>query len=251
MKPLSALVVEDEWPARNFLVELLRETGSFGDIAAVTTVQEARQAIGRADLAIEVAFVDVRLIDRPGDTSGLELARWLGGLVEPPAVVLATASAEHALDGFELGAVDYLLKPFALERVRACAARLCERRRTPPAEPPGRRLVARRRDRLVFLELDGMLAFEAAARLTYVHHVEGVFSVDLSLSALAATLCERVLRVHRNWLVAPAHVRALGRGDGDLTLQVGEHLSVPVSRDRAREVRRRLLENALGIAPSG
>lgn len=248
MKPLSVLVVEDEWPARNFLVELLRETGHFGDIAAVTNVEAAREAVERPDLGIDVVFVDIRLIDRPGDTSGLDFARSLADLSAPPAVVLATASAHHALDGFELGAVDYLLKPFTLDRVNTCVARLLERRRPPPRSTGKRRLVARDNNRLVLLDLDGMLAFQAADRLTYLHHVDGVFCVDLSLNALGATLGDRVLRVHRNWLVAPGQVQGLDRSDGELTIEIGPALRVPVSRDRAREVRQRLLENTVGVS---
>lgn len=247
MRPLSALVVEDEWPARNFLVELLRDTGSFGDIAAVTNVEAAREALERIELDFDVAFVDVRLVDRPGDTSGLDFARSLADLASPPAVVLATASAHHALDGFEMGVFDYLLKPFTLDRVTRCVARLLERRRAPSPSAGERRLVARKDNRLVFLDLDGMLAFQAAERLTYLHHVDGVFSVDLSLNALGAALGDRVLRVHRNWLVAPAHVQGLGRLDGELILEIGPQLRVPVSRDRARAVRQQLLENTVGI----
>jgi DNA-binding LytR/AlgR family response regulator len=247
MRSLSALVVEDEWPARNFLVELLRDTGSFGDIAAVTNVEAAREALLRVELGIDVVFVDVRLVDRPGDTSGLDFARSLAALASPPSVVLATASARYALQGFEMGAVDYLLKPFSLDRVTTCAARLLERRRAPPPISGKRRLVARRDNHLVFLDLDGMLAFQAAERLTYLHHEGGVFSVDLSLSALGAALGDRVLRVHRNWLVAPARVLGLSRLDGELILEIGQELRVPVSRDRAREVRQKLLEDAVGI----
>jgi two-component system, LytTR family, response regulator AlgR len=251
MRPLSALVVDDEWPARNFLVELLRESGSFGDIAAVTGVEAAREVLARPELGVEVAFVDVRLVDRPGDRSGLDFARSLAAVEGAPAVVLATASAEFALEGFELGAVDYLLKPFTLERVSACAARLLARRRPRPEGAGAARLVAREGERLVFLGLDAMLAFQTVDRATYLHHAEGTFSVDLSLNALGAALGERVLRVHRNWLIAPAHARGLSRVDGELTVEVGPQLRVPVSRDRAREVRRILLENAVGVRQPG
>ncbi len=54
------------------------------------------------------------------------------------------------------------------------------------------------RARAVFLELEGLLAFQASERLTRLHHLEGMFDVDLSLNALAAALGERVMRVHRN-----------------------------------------------------
>ncbi|MGK3961781.1 LytR/AlgR family response regulator transcription factor [Sorangium sp. So ce118] len=251
MKPLSALIIEDEWPARNFLVELLRDTGSFGDIAAVTSVEDARAVLERPELGIEVAFVDVRLVDRPGDRSGLDFARSLADLASPPAVVLATASAQYALDGFELGVVDYLLKPFTLDRITTCAARLLERRRPPTHGAARRRLVARKSNSLVFLDLDGMLAFQTVDRLTYVHHVDGVFSMDLSLNALGAALGSRVLRVHRNWLIAPAHAQGLSRLAGELIVEVGPTLRVPVSRDRAREVRQQLLENTVGIRQPG
>lgn len=96
-----------------------------------------------------------------------------------------------------------------------------------------------------------MLAFQAADRVTCLHHVEGVFAVDLSLGALAAALGDRVLRVHRNWLVAPARVHQLIRHDGEVTLAIGPHLRVPVSRDRAREVRQQLLGTAVGITRPG
>jgi DNA-binding LytR/AlgR family response regulator len=250
VSPLAALVVDDEWPARNFLVELLRETGSFDGITAVADIEAARAVVERPELAVQVAFIDVRLLDRPGDSSGLDLARWLGGLASPPAVVLATASAQHAVEGFELGALDYLLKPFTQERVSACVARLVERCPWRAPTAAGRRLVARVGHRLVFLDMEGLLAFQAADRVTYLHHVEGVFEVDLSLAALAAALGDRVLRVHRSWLVAPSRVDGLVRQDGELLLQVGPGLRVPVARDRAREVRRHLLAGAVGVAQS-
>ncbi|NUP10823.1 MAG: response regulator transcription factor [Polyangiaceae bacterium] len=247
MTNMSALVVEDEWPARNFLVELLRETDRFADIAAVSGAADAIRVLDAAPAtSIDVLFADVRLVDRAGDTSGLDLAKRAAKMADPPAIVLATASPEHALVGFDLGAVDYLLKPFSLERVLTCVERLARRQRPRASNRPPPRLVARREDRLHFLAIDGLLAFEAAERLTSAHHTDGVFSVDLSLTALSAALGNRVLRVHRNWLVAPAHVRGLARRDGEIRLTVGD-LSVPVARDRAREVRQRLLANTIGI----
>ena len=110
------------------------------------------------------------------------------------------------------------------------------------------RLAARKKGQLVLLDLAGMLAFEAADRLTYLHHLAGVYSVDLSLNALAAALGARVLRVHRNWLVAPAHVQGMSRLDGELCLALGAELRVPVARDRARAVRKRLLRDTIGLA---
>jgi two-component system response regulator LytT len=97
----------------------------------------------------------------------------------------------------------------------------------------------------MFLSLDGVYAFEAAERLTQVHHADGCFAVDPSLAALEAGLAGRVLRVHRNWLVALAHVHQLERGS-EPVLRVGPGLRVPVSRDRAAIVRDALLGGTLG-----
>lgn len=116
-----------------------------------------------------------------------------------------------------------------------------------PAHHPPRRLAARKKGALFFLDLSGLLAFEAADRLTFLHHVEGTYDVDLSLNALASALGPRVLRVHRNWLIAPDHVQGLTRQDGELHLELSASLRVPVARDRARDVRKRLLQDTVGL----
>lgn len=99
----------------------------------------------------------------------------------------------------------------------------------------------------MFLDSDHVWAFQAADRLTYVHHPDGTFCVDLSLNALEAILDHQGLRVHRNWLVLTAHVRAWAQSDGDSMLTVGVDLQVPVARDRTKEVRQRLLGNTIGL----
>jgi DNA-binding LytR/AlgR family response regulator len=238
------MVVDDELPARRYLGELLQAAGSVELVAAVATVDEADQALA-ADLELDVVFVDIRLVDRPGDASGLDWARRVATRPNPPHLVLATALAEHALAAFDAGAIDYLLKPFTRQRVATCVERLIARR---PARAAGvaTRLVARTASSLVFLPLDGVLAFEAQDRLVYVHHVDGRYLADLSLAALASQFADRALRTHRNWLVVLEHVRELGRGSGELTLQVGANLTVPVSRDRAPAVRNALVSRAVG-----
>jgi DNA-binding LytR/AlgR family response regulator len=232
---IRALIVEDEAPARRYLAELLHATARVEVVAAVATVDEADQALA-AELGIDVGFVDIRLVDRRGDASGLEWARRHPSL----RVVFATASPEHAVSAFEVGAADYLLKPFTRARVDACVQRLVALDR--PAAPRPSRLVARTASSLVFLPLAGVLAFEAEDRLAYVHHTDGRYLVDLSLAALETQFADRVVRTHRNWLVVLDHVRELTR-DGEVA--VGS-LVVPVSRDRAAAVREALVSRAVG-----
>jgi DNA-binding LytR/AlgR family response regulator len=240
MTGLRVLVVEDELPAREYLVELLRACDGITDVIAVGRVAEATAAM-RDALGISAAFVDIRLVDRPGDTTGLAWASAIMASPAPPLLVFATAMPDHALEAFEAGAVDYLLKPFTPARVRRCVERLHARGQVRTDLPA--RVLARAGTSLVFLSLDGVYAFEAADRLTHVHHADGKFLVDPSLTALEHDLASRLIRVHRNWLVAP--VRRLERGSEPMLL-VGPSLQVPVSRDRAALVREVLLAGALG-----
>jgi len=253
---LRALVVEDEWATRNYLVELLTASGSVDVVGAVADLEAATQALdaARSEAAIDVAFVDVQLIGSARDDDGLELIRARAGRPGAPAFVLATAFREHAIEAFELGVVDYLLKPFTEERVEQCIARVRERRPTPAAEGPVR-LVARRKKALVFLRWDEVWAFEAIERLAYVHTSQGRFEVDLSLAAVESLMSRILLRVHRSWLVNVDHVRELEGHGSETALLVGaaasdqEPLRVPVSRDRAQAVRESLLAKTMGVRP--
>jgi len=246
---LTALVLEDERPARSYLVELVEATKLSRVYAAVPSVDLAMEAL--VDTPVDVAFVDVNLVGPTGGpTAGLafveaaKVARSVGRFV------ITTASREHAIAAFELGAVDYLMKPFSLARVRESLQRVAESRAmaAKPAQEKEGRVAARKGKSLVFLDPGEAWAFEAEGRLTYVHASAGRLDVDLSLAALEAVLGAGYLRVHRNWLVATARVRAIGRDEGEMTLVVGDgSLSVPVARDRMPQVKAKLLSATIGL----
>jgi DNA-binding LytR/AlgR family response regulator len=265
--PVRTLVVEDEWPARNYLVELLEGSGLAAVIGAVASVEEAREAIQQIPsgldgaigstlgMGIEAVFVDVQLLGGGGAETGLDLLRTMVGDARAPMFVLATAFDRHAIEAFELGAVDYLLKPFTEERVTQSLRRLHERRKPVAlAHPSELRIVARRKRSLVFLDLHEIWAFETSDRLTYVHTAHGVFDVDLSLTAIEASFGRAFTRVHRRWLVNAKHVKELERDGDETRLFVGPTLGddtrgvrVPVARERAVTVRSALLANATGL----
>jgi DNA-binding LytR/AlgR family response regulator len=108
---LRALAVDDENPALDELAYLLRADGR---VAAVITASDATDALRvLRDDEIDVVFLDIRM---PG-LDGLELARVLRRFAVPPLVVFVTAHDDRAVDAFELGAVDYLLKPLRADRL--------------------------------------------------------------------------------------------------------------------------------------
>lgn len=252
---LRALVVEDEWPARNYLVELIEASGPAQVVGAIASLEEAFEALdGPTPFPADVVFVDVQLAGN-GDIGGLELIRRVARRPGAPMFVLATAFREHALEAFSLDVVDYLLKPFTDERVEQCLARITARRASmsrAPQQPL--RLVARRGKSLVFLGIDEVWAFEASDRMTFVHTPHGRLDLDLSLAAIEGSFGRTLTRVHRNWLVNTAHVRELLRDGLDTSVFVGASLSneqrgvrVPVSRERAAPIREMLLANAAGL----
>ncbi len=259
MTPLRILVVEDEWPARNYLVELLQQTGRADVVAAVSRVDEARQALDPgARASIEAAFVDVRLRSRKRDQTGLAWLRSVASEPDAPLFVLATAHKEHAVEAFDLGVIDFLLKPFTPARVSACVDRLEQRRRPALAEAgiAPLRIAARRENVIIFLDMNEVWACEAADRLTFVHSVRGRFDLDLTLSAIGVSFGRTLLRVHRNWLINPARVLELERESGETSVLVGSAegaqtsgVRVPVAKERAVSVRQALLSATRGVRP--
>jgi CheY-like chemotaxis protein len=123
---LRALVLDDERPARNYLVELIEQSGLAYVLAAVGCLPEAREVL--ATTSVDVVFVDVQL---SCGENGLDLLR--SPACEPrPAFVLATAFRQHAAQAGKLGAVDCLLKPLSEECVEECLRRIAALRAAPP-----------------------------------------------------------------------------------------------------------------------
>lgn len=264
MSKLRVLVLEDEWAARNYLVELVDHSGVGEVVGAVADLAQANEALdaGASGFAADVVFVDVQLAS-DGEEAGLDLVRARAGREGAPAFVLATASSRHAFHAFDLGVVDYLRKPFTQERVTSCLERIAQRRppvSVAPASMP--RIVARRKKSLVFLKPEEVWAFEAADRMACVHTRFGTFEIDFSLVTVESSVGRGFLRVHRNWLVNAAHVREMVRDAGEHALVLGDEpatssepeappsLRVPVGRDRAQAVRDLLLANTTGVRKS-
>ena len=115
------LIVDDEAPARERLKSLLAEIGEF-DVAGEAAHGEEALKLA-VDLSPDVVLLDVRM---PG-MDGIEAARQLNSLVEPPAVIFTTAYDEYAVNAFDAQAVGYLLKPIRKEKLAAAIRCNCGR----------------------------------------------------------------------------------------------------------------------------
>ena len=208
MSGLRALIVDDETLARARLRTLLAECTS-----PITHVEgEAANAAQALELLARQNF-DVALLDihMPGP-DGLALAQALRVMPEAPAVVFITAHAEHALQAFELDAVDYLTKPVRLSRLMVALQKIERHRlaaqRTRP-EAPDEFLAIQDRGRTERVPLADVLYLKAELKYITVRTAARSYIFDGSLSELEEKFNRQFLRIHRNALVALHAVRAL------------------------------------------
>ena len=205
---LKVLIVDDEALARARLRTLL------GDCTAPAARVEAEAANAAQALAwLQHHPVDLVLIDihMPG-ADGLALAQTLRTRAQPPAVVFVTAYAEHAVQAFELEAVDYLTKPVRLERLQVTLQKI-ERitKQTRGLEPdlPEEFLVIQDRGRTERVPLAAVLYLKAELKYITVRTVARSYLLEGALSELEDKYKSHFVRIHRNALIARRAVRAL------------------------------------------
>jgi DNA-binding LytR/AlgR family response regulator len=229
--PLDVLVVDDELPALDDLAYLLRQHPR---IASVVTASDATEALRRLrDGSFDAVFLDIRM---PG-LDGLELARILGRFAWPPDIVFVTAFEQHAVEAFELQAVDYLLKPVRPERLSDAIRRLGAGR-PETVEEEQSRIAVETGGRTRLIDRDSIRFVEASGDYVRLHADQGAFLVRMPMATLEESWRGAgFVRVHRRYLVALRHLTELRvRPGGGYVLQVGDR-ELPVSRRHARQLR--------------
>lgn len=235
--PLRVIVADDEALARARLASLLADLA--GEIATevVAEASNGEAALARAaNIPADVILLDIQM---PGMT-GLEAARHIAALPDPPAIVFVTAYDEHALRAFELRALDYLLKPVRLERLREALSRVLSRQRPSLREGPPRRdsFSVLEPGRLWRVPVADVLYLRAELRYVTARTREREYLLDESLMKLEEEFKEEFLRIHRNCLVARRHLLGFQRvgeaGEGHwLALLRDWPERLPVSRRQA------------------
>jgi len=209
MNPLRLLIVDDEHLARlrlRSLLEDLAQEMALDIVGEAANAKEALAWLGANDC--DVALLDIRM---PGP-DGLKLAADLKSRPRAPSVIFVTAHGEHALNAFELDAVDYLTKPVRLERLRNGLTRVAQRRAGTPADAADNDvLVVNDRGRVVRVPVGDVLYLKAELKYVTLRTAEHSYVLDDALADLERRLGDRFLRVHRNALVALRAVRALER----------------------------------------
>jgi len=239
---ITTLIADDEPVARAGLRTLLAAHDW------ITVVGEAANGLATVDaidrLCPELLLLDIQM---PG-LSGIDVLR---RAKHQPYVVFTTAYAQHAVTAFELGAVDYLLKPFGAERLAAALDRVRAAFGEPTAHPtldrladamsqgPMSRLFVRTGASIVPVPVADIAWFEADGDYVVAHTATSRHLVHLSLNRLEERLDgARFTRIHRTHIVNLDHVKAFRRQPpGRLVAELADGTRLPVSRAKAQELR--------------
>lgn len=210
---LRTLIVDDEALARQRLRTLLGDCRAPAAVVA-GEAEEGEAALKQIDsLPLDLVLLDIHM---PG-IDGVELARVLHRREQGPAVIFVTAHAAHAVTAFELDAVDYLTKPVRGERLQQALQKaersLKERRAARGEAPPVESLLIHDRGRAERIPLSEVLYLRSEHKYITVRTATRSLIMDGSLSDLESRYADRLVRVHRNTLVARAAIRALDRHD--------------------------------------
>jgi two-component system response regulator AlgR len=208
---VKVLIVDDEKPARD---RLARMVGELQEHELVGEAVNGLEALGMAQsLEPDIVLLDIRM---PG-MDGIEAARHIARLEEPPAVVFTTAFSDHALEAFETHAVDYLLKPVKQDRLRAAMDAAVRPTRAQAAKSGDmlsslearQHICARVRGSLVLVPIDDVYYFHAEQKYVTVRHAGGEVLIEDALKNLENEFAEHFFRIHRNALVSLAHLAGM------------------------------------------
>ncbi|MGZ5569989.1 MAG: LytR/AlgR family response regulator transcription factor [Usitatibacter sp.] len=208
------LIADDEAPARSRLRDLLDECRETFPLVIVDEAKNGREVLD----VINREKVDIVLLDiRMPEMDGMEAARHIAGMAQPPAIIFTTAFDSYALKAFEVNAIDYLLKPIRLERLLAA---LGKTRAGPPvsrealdaaANQPRRHLSVHERGKIHLVPLTDVLYLRAELKYVTVKTVAREFLVEESLTRLEEEFEASFVRIHRNCLVARAAIAGFER----------------------------------------
>lgn len=236
---LSVMIVDDESPARARLRDLLSDVAAEVPNAVVAEAANGLLAIE----AIALHPVDVVLADiRMPKMDGIELARHVGRMERPPAIIFVTAYESYAVQAFELNAIDYLVKPVRANRLAAALLKVRHSRPAPAQvlaqlqQGARTHLSCHERGRLLLIPVCDIIYLKADLKYVTARTASREYLLDESLTHLEEEFSERFIRLHRSALVAKDAIAGFEKGapeDGEQqwrALLRGIPEKLPVSR---------------------
>jgi two-component system, LytTR family, response regulator AlgR len=211
---MRIMIVDDEQLARDRLKRMLEEQSEHSVISEAADGQDALEKIEA--LHPDVVLLDIRM---PG-IDGLEVARHLVGMDEPPAVIFTTAYDDYALDAFKVNAVDYLLKPLRPEKLKEALNKAVKPNKLQWKSlnrkkdgTPRRRthISSRTRKGIILVPVEDIYYFRAEHKYLTVRYKGGEVLIEETLKDLEFEFEDLLVRIHRNCLIARSCLQILER----------------------------------------
>ena len=199
------LIIEDEFPARRLLAEYIKGRPELELLASFSTATEAKEFLQNNEA--DILFLDIQL----PDINGLDMLRQLD---KRPEVILTTAYADYAVEGFNLKVADYLLKPFSPERFGAAVDKVIEtinlKKNKQGSKPLREYLMIRADYKTIRVYLDEIIYIEGLKEYVSIYTKERRYITLEALKNLEQTLpADQFARVHRSYIVAKPYVSAM------------------------------------------
>ena len=214
---IRVLIVDDEPIARGILEGFIAMLPQLEHVGSCANAIEALAVLQAQPVDLMLLDIDMPQI------SGLSL---LGSLSAPPKVIFTTAYAQHAVESYEHGAVDYLLKPIPFERFLKAVNKLragdaVVKQPAAPAEGGSDLIFVRNEGRLVRIDLAEVLFIEGLKDYVAFHTKSGKLVIHSTMKALEDRLSSMpaFLRIHKSYLV---NLRGVREVDGN-SVRIGDH----------------------------
>lgn len=233
MNAITCIIIDDEPLARKGLREYVADVDFLLLAGEFDNPLKAAKRI--AEGGIQLMFLDIQM----PKLSGIELFRSLEG---PPPVIFTTAFPQYAIDGFELNALDYLVKPVSFDRFYKAALRAkdyYEVRETnnTAGTDSGEYFYIKVDNKLVRIAFDEVLYVEALQNYVSIHTGTKKYITYLTLKTIEEFLpANRFIKTHKSYIVAAARIDSIEGND----IRIGDH-TIPISRNSREEVMDRLL----------
>lgn len=236
---MRVVVVDDEAPARDELVYLLKQHAGLEVVAEAEDAHTALQSLRKE--RPDAVFLDISM---PGG-DGLEVARKLAGMTDPPLVVFATAYDRHALAAFEVNAVDYLLKPFSEQRVAETIEKLRRlvNQRKAGHHPLQTKIAVTNEDLITLLDPEEIVYAGRQGREVIIKTSDKEYTVNYTLQGLEQRLdAVSFFRPHHSFLVNVNKIEKIEPAfhGYQLVMKDSKSSRVPVSRSGMKEIKRLL-----------
>jgi DNA-binding LytR/AlgR family response regulator len=212
------MIVDDEPLAQQVLEQYIQQTDNLTLVAKCFNATEAFAVLHQQ--AVDLLFLDIKM----PLINGLQFIR---SLKDPPAFIFTTAYAEHALESYELEAVDYLLKPVTYERFKKSVARFLQQQPVAPVVPEKDYLYIKVDGNLVRVFHQEILFAQSMKDYIKVTTTTGSYLTHLTMKSLLELLPETLFkRIHRSYVVNIQHLDVIGKDEvmiGKISIPVGEN----------------------------